>query len=472
MCDFASPSPPQTIGQQYDAQRLEVARVALIADKTPPDIEGVHLGLTRGEGAAAGAAGGALYPIVAGAEIAGPFGLVAGVLLMPVFAIGGAISGATGGHSADLLREAEANAYQLIDSGYLQKSLLERIRNYGHENVELDFFRLPDADHGALAVPPRSMDSLLKPTDFVLEIKLLKIALEESLEIDARARLLSVDTGAVLNDSQYQFLSVRHDLTEWMADGAAPLKNTIEYGLQTLAEDIIDENFLLFYPIEPKQASSPQEDGTSDQVQRSENKQVPHYVLSPIYPALDSCFLCERPFSTRPHSSIGSLEFVEVASVQPTLQWERFPREHDLGGSDGSHHQITDVRYELRIFDTAIPASTNILLVPAQQVYEARGIPEPLLTVNSGLNACSDYFWTVRARFKLDGRIRVTEWAGAFEVGGWNEKPWNLRRGQLSYQSPPSWLIGVNPPVPDGPEWFYYPFRTPCDSGKTLAPKH
>jgi hypothetical protein len=161
--------------------------------------------------------------------------------------------------------------------------------------------------------------------------------------------------------------------------------------------------------------------------------------------------------------------------VQPTLQWERFPRDHDRIDADGQYHQISNVRYDLRVFDAAIPSSTNIVLVPARQVYDGRDISEPYHKIESGLNACSDYFWTVRARFRLDGQVRVTEWAGAFDVAGWSEKPWNLRRGLLSYKQPPDWLAagltGMRPPVPDGPEWFYYPFRTPCNTEKPHKPE-
>jgi hypothetical protein len=131
--------------------------------------------------------------------------------------------------------------------------------------------------------------------------------------------------------------------------------------------------------------------------------------------------------------------------VQPTLRWEHFPRDYDLIGAGGQRHQITDVRYDFRVFE-GIAGSYS-----GPQVYEVRDIPESYHRIQSGLKACSDYYWTVRARFKLDGRIRATEWAGAFAAGGWNENPWNLRRGLYS------WGQG-----PYRADWFYYPFRTPC----------
>ena len=184
--------------------------------------------------------------------------------------------------------------------------------------------------------------------------------------------------------------------------------------------------------------------------QYEEHISVPHFVLSPIYPKLDICVIfCDR-------RAIGSLEFVKVGSVQPTLRWESFPREHDLIDADGQPHHISDVSYELRVFDIGLPPSASIVVIPAQLIYEARDISDPYHKIESGLDACKYYFWTVRARFKLDGRLRVIEWAGAFNVPAWNEKPWNLRRGITEYK-----FSGL--PV-DGPEWFYFPFRTPCQS--------
>ena len=437
------PPPPEIIGKKYDAQRLETARVALVADMVPPEIEGVHLGLTRGEGVVAGAASGALLPIAATAP-AGPYALVAGVLLMPVFAIGGAIAGATSGYSADLLREAEANAQQLLDSGYLQESLLERVRNYGYGNAELEFFRLPDADQGAFAVPPHSIDSSFKTTDFILEIKLLKVVLKGSLEIDARARLLSVDTGAILNDSQYQFFSVRHKLTEWMADGAAPLIKTIEYGLQTLAEDIVNENFLLFYSSTPQDRLRPQNGTPVETADTKPLVSVPYYVLAPISPELVSCFFCRE-------DTWNLQKFVEVESIQPTLRWQSFPRDYDLVhmGRDISH-----VVYDLRIFRTAETTANQgpnqrTFLAPDTPIYSFRDIAEPEHKIAVPLEECTGYMWTVRARFRLDQQVRVTEWAGTF-----NWPPWVMRR----FKEPEPFLY-----EPVRPEWYYFPFKTPCN---------
>ncbi len=443
-----------------------IGRVALVADASPPEIESVDLGQTYGQSAARGAVGGALEGATAALEgLAGCSGGYCGaafLLLLPVFAVGGAVagaaSGADSGYDPDRLAAAEANARRMLDAAYLQTGLLDRTRDYGMDNLDLEFVR------GGGAAPKTPLDRpdydalAGESIDAVLEVDLLRVALGHSLEMTARARLVSVRTGAVLSDGRYMVSSERRRLEEWLADGAAPVTEAIQRGLQTLAEDMVDENFLLFYPEKPGAIAAADAAVASAESPPPRSRSVPHYVLGPVYPALDHCFFCgEGLFRSRPHRAIGNLEFVAVDSVRPTLRWERFPRAHDLTGGDGRPVEITDVRYDIRVFDTAAPAGDGIVLVPAQQVYGARDLPEAHHTVAGGLAACRDYFWTVRARFKLDGRVRVTEWAGAFDVAGWNEKPWNLRRGRYAYPE----MIG--PIRVDGPEWFYYPFKTPCD---------
>lgn len=474
-CATGAPEYPEYLATDFDSQILGISRVALITDLTPPEIESVDLGFTKVKGASVGAAAGALKGIATlGQSMGGCSGEYCGavtLLLLPLFILGGAIagtvSGIDSGYSADNLAEAEAIAQNMLNPTYLQVELLERTQNYGLENVDLEFVRVPGTDPENIMDKPDYKDLSAKSIDAVLEVKLLRLSMEYSLKVEARARLISTKTGEILSDGQYIFLSERHQLEDWIKNGASPLIEVIQRGMQTLAEDIIDENFLLFYPNEPepKQTIAKQTDMLNDETteQLYIDDLVPHYVLSPNYPKLNQCPFCKAhvlhnleipKFS---FSAIGSLGFVKVNSVQPTLRWESFPRGSDLTSTNEQKHQISDVHYELRIFDVGLSSKVNFIIVPTQLIYEMRDISEPYHMIENKLDACKAYFWTVRARFKLDGRLRVLEWAGAFNVASWNEKPWNLRRGLTQYN------IGL--PI-DGPEWFYFPFSTPCQSEK------
>jgi hypothetical protein len=475
-CATNPPQAPDYLASKSVGPNAVIQKVALVKILAPPEIESVDLGYTRGQGAAAGAAFGALSGYNAwlnGGECEGAFcGAV--ILLLPVFVITGAlvggIVGADTGYSEDTLKEAETNARARLHSAYLQTQLIDHAIDYANHNLALQFIRMPSADPRIIYEKPNFAALSAEGFDHVFELELTRLSFGRSrfgsdtpyLKMEARARLVSVDTGAVLSDERYKFLTEQRPLEDWAANGAAMLTAGIENGLQKLAKDVVDENFLLFYPIKPVEENLNQSKTTSVQTQKSQSKPVPpHYVLKPIYPALEYCFFCEGPFSNRRNRTVGNLKFVEINSTQPRLRWERFPRAHDHFKADGRHLQISDVRYDIKVFESGLPYSRKIIPLPRQLVYIERNIIEPYHKANEVLSPCADYFWTVRARFKLSGRERVTEWAGAFPA---HAPPWKLRRVPNKDKDPLQVLLRWSPQITNPePEWFYYPFRTPCD---------
>ena len=397
----------------------------------------MKLGITHGEGAAQGALDGAADSLQV---LQGCSGETCGIglLLLPVFAVGGAIaggvSGAIAGHSSETLTDAESKARQLLDTAFLQTELLTRAENYGKANLDMNFLRLPPGDTQMLLETPDNKTFSDNSIDVVLELNLLRISLAYSLDLYAQARLISVKTGEVLSDDKYTYTSAPHDLEEWIRDGAEPLSAVIEMGLETIAENAIDDNFLLFYPSNPSAFKYDPSSSASEQKRTLRGGRIPHYVLSPLYPRLRA----------------------DVDSIHPTLRWEAFPREYDLIDADGQRHRITDVHYDLRVFDTdrdsyALRSNTGprakTHLVPGQLVYEARAISEPYHKIANGLNACTEYFWTVRARFRRDEHTRATEWAAQSSGDLWR----------------PAWELRHNTRTSVTPGWYYYRFSTPCE---------
>jgi len=108
--------------------------------------------------------------------------------------------------------------------------------------------------------------------------------------------------------------------------------------------------------------------------------------LQPAYPPLE-----KKIFATYPN-------FVEVDSLQPTFQWQPFPRPEDfLAG------KVQNVTYELRIWTTT-PGESGKLR------YVRSGLKSPYHKLEEPLEPSSKYFWSVRARFMIDDHIRVIEW--------------------------------------------------------------
>ncbi len=94
-----------------------------------------------------------------------------------------------------------------------------------------------------------------------------------------------------------------------------------------------------------------------------------------------------------------------VDSLRPTLRWESFPRPEDLEADKaGRLAAVRNQTYELRIWR----AEGDF---PSELVYARSGLTEPVHTVETPLAPDTDYQWTIRARFELNGEPRVTEWA-------------------------------------------------------------
>lgn len=111
--------------------------------------------------------------------------------------------------------------------------------------------------------------------------------------------------------------------------------------------------------------------------------------LHPKYPPLE-----KKAFATH-------CEFVEVDSLQPTFQWEPFPRP-----ADDFSDRIQYVTYELRIWTTTQGPSGKLR-------YTRDGLKLPSHKLEEPLEPSIQYLWSVRARFMIDGDMRVTEWGMA-----------------------------------------------------------
>jgi hypothetical protein len=135
-----------------------------------------------------------------------------------------------------------------------------------------------------------------------------------------------------------------------------------------------------------------------------------------------------RPES--PALGTDATEFVAVESLQPVLRWEAFPT-----GRDYQLRRAQNIRYDLQIFRAEED-------YPGALIYRRKDLPERWHQVEERLTPAARYFWTVRARFELDGEPRVTEWGCILPA-----EP-TLR--EMAYRTPRT------------PSPFYYRFRTPA----------
>jgi hypothetical protein len=94
-----------------------------------------------------------------------------------------------------------------------------------------------------------------------------------------------------------------------------------------------------------------------------------------------------------------------VESLRPTLRWEPLPRPRDeTPANRGVIARLSDVTYDLKVWE----ASHGY---PERLVYDRGGLRAPEHRLEQDLDPDSRYFWTFRARYRLDGEPRATRWA-------------------------------------------------------------
>jgi len=128
----------------------------------------------------------------------------------------------------------------------------------------------------------------------------------------------------------------------------------------------------------------------------------------PEYPPLTATFF------SPPSNIFDVLNWPKVDSLQPTLRWQPLPGEHWLPWPLGNGQakpfvetdtgSISDVRYDLRIW-TVVEGS------PGELAYDVEGLPEPAHKIERPLQPDTKYYWSVRARFNLEGQPKVSEWS-------------------------------------------------------------
>jgi hypothetical protein len=97
-------------------------------------------------------------------------------------------------------------------------------------------------------------------------------------------------------------------------------------------------------------------------------------------------------------------DFVVVDSLQPTFRWQPFPRAEDRqADEEGVFNRIEKVTYELRIWKTTAGESGTL-------VYAREGLKVPHHALEKPLEPSTQYLWTVRACFEINGHFRLIEW--------------------------------------------------------------
>lgn len=96
----------------------------------------------------------------------------------------------------------------------------------------------------------------------------------------------------------------------------------------------------------------------------------------------------------------------KVQTLEPILQWETFPQPRHLARLECTPDQISNVSYDLRLWEISVAGIEQGPPLTVSQV----GLTKPEFPVHPALRYDTTYCWTIRARFKLDGDSRMTQW--------------------------------------------------------------
>ncbi len=222
----------------------------------------------------------------------------------------------------------------------------------------------------------------------------------------ADIRAVRIADGTELYTDTTTYVSRKRHVSEWLAGGARALRTELQNGHASMADWIVDKIFLV-QEIKPLSMWSPTTICMFD-------------IYSPKTPSMK--------FSN-PHL----LSTPEIDTRQPLFRWEAFPREWDRkADKTGMLSKVTDITYDLRIWKAQdgypqeiayektgfSPVKTTIeeqVIDTSQPTggtkYKTVTVAAAEYTLEQQLEPSTVYFWSIRARYKYDGRLRITKWA-------------------------------------------------------------
>ena len=334
-------------------------------------------GIGMGAGAAAGlymsAASGPLFPVVAPIFIGG--GAVLGT-------VGGAIWGgvtATPEETSAALRTALESA---LAGQRPEKRLAAAIRDAG---AAASGCRIPPETGTSAPVRPGSR------IDVTVERGVLEGGASLALVIDATLRFPEPGNISPAPTERVAYRGNPYPIASWLASDGAFLHRELDLGMSALAEQVVDR-FLLAreLPLFPGRIVG----------------YPPAYCgLKPLSPAAE--YRLDVLGGVR--KGVGTwgayrLFDASVDSLRPELRWEAFPGAARASDMAAFAVRIREIVYDLDVWRANDGRREEL-------VYRRRGLPEPSHQVETPLEPGTAYFWSVRSRFLLDGRLRATLWS-------------------------------------------------------------
>ncbi len=128
----------------------------------------------------------------------------------------------------------------------------------------------------------------------------------------------------------------------------------------------------------------------------------------------------------------------KVNSFQPVLRWEEFPRSQDrVADQKGLVNRISKVTYEVRVWRQRRRDFRPGGDFAGDLVYARKNLTTTTHQIEATLEPVG-YPWTVRARYLLNGKQRVTDWGQQVRHHFFaSDKRTDLFFGDYGFTTPP-----------------------------------
>ncbi len=381
------------------AYQSQLGTVAIVAADQPPELKFDGFVRSKGEGALVGG-GETFAACVSNLGSRGCSGnmCAAGLLiLLGICGVSGVVGGVVGAvvaPSADQVVQDELVLTQAFEVRTIQSSLRNTVVDAALlTGVQ---FASPPEDKERDAIATHDYRSLVPyGINSVLETTLTKVGTSGSglndplaAYMQVHVRVIDTTNNVERYTADYTYQGRSLTLAAWSANRGKPLLDELSNGYASLGK-LVAENVFLLYPYPDRSRHSAGEMMSSS------------FGLAPIYPPTRGALTGDRGLG-------GLFEWYAVENLSPQLKWEAFPRADDMAQAPAEMARVRNVRYDL-----IVAKEENML--PGEVVFRREGLVSPSHTIGS-LQSGKRYFWTVRARFDLDGRPRVTEWSSTHFV--------------------------------------------------------
>ncbi|MGH7404737.1 MAG: hypothetical protein ACREJA_02515 [Candidatus Methylomirabilales bacterium] len=256
------------------------------------------------------------------------------LLLSPVVALGGAIYGAIAADSAEKVEATEATFKKALADLKIQETFRDRVLQVARDETRQTF--VPVEHRGPTILNEEVSYSFLtaEAIDTILEVGVTRFGLEGEginpllpLVISTRARLVRVDDGAELYTREWVYRSRKRKFVEWAANNAQPLRDELDRAHQSLAEQIVDELFLVYLippisPVEEGQGATPLPAATSGEKPVGQKQAEPSTATeAKVEPTAATSKSEQPPARSKPEQAPAALEKVEPAPVPSPGLW-------------------------------------------------------------------------------------------------------------------------------------------------------